>query len=190
MIDLLYLRLAKSAILSELDASYGFDKSEILEALPHLRENGASFVTLESGSDLRGCIGSIVAHRDLFSDIVSNAKAAAFRDPRFAPLSLDETMDLSVEVSLLSTPSEVVYSDFADLVSKVVPHKDGLILKHRHFSSTYLPQVWQSISDTSEFLLSLAYKAGANEQIFSEQPSIYRYRVTSIKKVWDSIEVL
>lgn len=187
MLDSIVLRVAKSAIFGEFDSSYNFDRDAVLKEHPFLNRDGAAFVTLKYDHNLRGCIGSIIAHRKLFDDIVHNALSAAFGDPRFRPLSVDELSHIELEVSVLSEPEILDYDDFDDLVKKVIPKVDGLILKHGVHQGTFLPQVWEQLPTPELFLEHLSLKAGANSSIYTEHPTIYRYRVNAIEKSFDQI---
>src|SRR6185436_6796016 len=109
---------------------------------------GATFITLTRDGRLRGCIGSLEAARPLGEDVAQNALAAAFRDPRFAPITAAEWPRCSVEVSLLSQPKPIRFADEADLLGQVKPGEDGLILQCDGRRSTFLPQVWEAIPDT------------------------------------------
>jgi len=122
---------------------------------------GAAFVTLHTrAGDLRGCIGSLVAHRALIDDVRANALAAAFEDPRFSPVTLREMPDLVVEISVLTAPEPLVYQGPEDLVCKLRPGIDGVILERGWNRATFLPQVWEQLPEPEEFLAHLCYKAG------------------------------
>lgn len=187
MIDAVVLRVAKSAILSKFDGSYSFDKETLLDKYPFLKKKGACFVTLEYSGNLRGCIGSIIAHRTLLDDIISNAISAAFKDPRFNPLSKEELSNLNLEVSILTPPEILEYEDYEDLLKKVTPFKDGLILNYGSYQGTFLPQVWDDLETPELFLEHLSYKAGTNPSVFAYHPSIYRYRVEAIEENFDEV---
>ena len=192
MVDPIVLRIAKTAILEQFDPqSYKIDKAALLAHYPFLAKEGAAFVTLNHAKALRGCIGSIVAHRQLLEDIIHNAKAAAFSDPRFDPLKEEEIDEhFMLEVSILSKPQLVEYSDYEDLKSKITPFKDGLILRYDRYQGTFLPQVWEQLPKVEQFLEHLSYKAGANPTIYAHHPQIYRYRVEHIKEAWHAIRAL
>ncbi|MFA7500895.1 MAG: AmmeMemoRadiSam system protein A, partial [Sulfurimonas sp.] len=160
MIDSVLLKIAKSAILEQFNDAYSFDKETLLNKHPFLNKEGAAFVTLKYNGHLRGCIGSIAAYRPLYSDIFQNAKAAAFKDPRFNPLSERELSQINLEVSVLSEPKILEYKDFNDLLTKVEPNVDGLIFKHNGYQGTFLPQVWEQLKSPKEFLEHLSLKAG------------------------------
>lgn len=187
IVDTIFLRIAKSVILSKFDDSYILDKEALVKKYPFLNKMGAAFVTLEYEHQLRGCIGSIVAHRKLLDDIIHNARSAAFSDHRFNPLKHTEFPQLTLEVSILSEPEVLDYNNFQDLVTKVIPKEDGLILQHDSYQGTFLPQVWEQIPDAKEFLEHLSIKSGASPSIYEEHPNIYRYRVDAIKDKFDDI---
>ncbi|MFP4344082.1 MAG: AmmeMemoRadiSam system protein A [Anaerolineales bacterium] len=132
-----------------------------LEALPdRLRQDGASFVTLTQQGQLRGCIGSLTAYRPLVVDVQENAVAAAFRDPRFPPLTAPELEKIRVEVSVLSKPQPLEHAGPEDLLSRLRPNVDGVVLERGWNRATFLPQVWEQLPQTEEFLSHLCYKAG------------------------------
>ncbi|MBU0632968.1 AmmeMemoRadiSam system protein A [bacterium] len=187
MLDNILLRIAKTAILNRFDADYKIDRADLFEEYPYLLKNGAAFVTLHYDNQLRGCIGSIIAHRSLLDDIVGNAVSAAFNDPRFSSLSVDELSHLKLEVSVLTEPELINYDDYTDLLTKITPRLDGLILKQGIYQGTFLPQVWEQLPSTEEFLEHLSYKAGANPSIYEEHPSIYSYRVDALEERFDEV---
>jgi len=187
MLDLILLQIAKTAILSQLDNTYSLDKKNILDKYPYLSKKGAAFVTLKYDNDLRGCIGSIAPRQSLLDDITHNAISAAFKDPRFNVLDINELPHLNLEVSLLSEPRLLEYENYADLLQKVRPNVDGLILQHDRYQGTFLPQVWEELQTTSLFLEHLSLKAGASPNIYNEHPDIYRYEVEHIEEKFDAI---
>ncbi len=127
----------------------------------HLREKGASFVTLTIGRELRGCIGALEAYQSLAHDVRDHAMAAALEDPRFPPVREDELNRIHIEVSRLTPPHPLDYKDAADLLSKLRPHIDGVILRDDYgHRATFLPQVWEKIPEPAEFLDNLCYKMG------------------------------
>lgn len=187
MVDRVVLSIAKNAIEYRLGVRKILDRLDLIKQYPFLDNYGASFVTLNKNGNLRGCIGSIVAHRKLIDDIYSNAVSAAFSDPRFNPITGDELSDLTIEVSILTKPQKLEYEDYLDLISKVTPHKDGVILKYGQYQGTFLPQVWEQLPDRREFLDHLSHKAGANPEIYKYNPEIYIYRVESVEDSFDAI---
>ena len=113
------LDIAKKSIEKKFDSNIKIDKTKLLTDFPELKENGATFVTLILDGQLRGCIGSLQPYRPLLDDLISNANAAAFEDPRFYELSLEEFKKVKIEISILSTPVEVIYTNIEDLKSKI-----------------------------------------------------------------------
>lgn len=190
MLDPVLLRIAKSVIISAFDNSYMFDNVALLEKYPFLKKAGAAFITLKFDHNLRGCIGSIVAHRSLYEDIANNAASAAFNDPRFHPLHVNELPHINLEVSVLTQPEILEYKDFHDLLEKVVPYVDGLILNYNGHQGTFLPQVWEELKTPKQFLEHLSNKAGLGSDVYDKHPTIYRYRVDAIEDKFEEIERL
>lgn len=140
-----------------------------------LRRQQASFVTLTHAGALRGCIGSLQAHRPLAADVAANARAAAFSDPRFPKLTAEEFAQVEFEVSLLAVPRRLVFADHADLIAQLVPAEDGIILECDGRRATFLPQVWSSIPDREQFVAQLKAKAGL-PAVASARCKLWRYR--------------
>lgn len=145
-------------------------------------EPAATFVTLTLDGRLRGCIGSLEAHRPLADDVRYNAQAAAFQDPRFAPLSADEFARVRVEVSRLTHAVPMRFSDEADLLGQLRPGTDGLVLEWRGRRATFLPQVWDSLADPREFLAQLKQKAGLARDFWDDDIRASRYTVQKWKE--------
>lgn len=125
-----------------------------------LRANGASFVTLTIHGELRGCIGALEAYQPLADDVREHAIAAALEDPRFPPVREAELSRIQIEISRLTRPVPLPYTDSADLLSKLKPHVDGVILRDGYRRATFLPQVWEKIPNPAEFLNNLCHKMG------------------------------
>ena len=119
-----------------------------------------TFVTLTIDGKLRGCIGNLTSNESLVSGVRRNAINAAFQDPRFSPLSLSELDRVSIEVSILSEPRPLYYRETADLLKKIRPDIDGVILRKGIASATFLPQVWEQLPQPQDFLTQLCLKAG------------------------------
>ncbi len=187
MLDNILLYIAKLAILTQFDETKKLSKNDLTSKYSYLQKQGASFVTLKYDGELRGCIGSIVSHRTLYDDIVHNAIASGFKDPRFKPLHVEELSSLNIEVSVLSEPKLLQYNDFEDLCKKLRPHVDGIILKHDIYQSTFLPQVWEQLQSPKLFLEHLALKAGSSLAIYEVHPEIYIYQVDAIQENFDAI---
>ncbi|MFT3850458.1 MAG: AmmeMemoRadiSam system protein A [Propionivibrio sp.] len=149
---------------------------------PALTNPAATFVTLTQDGTLRGCIGSLEAHRPLARDVAENAIAAAFRDPRFSPLGEDELGHTRVEVSLLEKPEPLDFKDEADALSQLRPGLDGLILTHGNRRATFLPQVWESLPEPQRFLSQLKLKAGLPAYFWDEDIALSRYGVQKWKE--------
>jgi len=126
---------------------------------PKYSERRGTFVTLTIDGNLRGCIGHIIPQESLIEGVRVNAINAAFRDPRFRPLSQKEWEEIKVEVSILTDPKPLQYSDADDLLNKLRPGIDGVIIKKGSFQATFLPQVWEQLPDKKEFLTHLCTKA-------------------------------
>ena len=154
--------------------------SEFEEIPAVLEENGACFVTLEINGELRGCIGSIIAHQSLIEDLIKNAHNSAFSDPRFDPLRLDEFDNTSISISLLSAPVKMHFKDEADLLSKITPFVDGLIIKDDGYQAVYLPSVWEQLPVKTMFLSSLKLKAGMSTKHFSKTFEAYKFKTEYI----------
>jgi AmmeMemoRadiSam system protein A len=127
-----------------------------------LREKGASFVTLTVDGELRGCIGALEAYQPLAQDVREHAVAAALQDPRFSPVCPTELNGIRIEVSRLTEPVALEYSSGEDLLRKLRPHVDGVILRDGFHRATFLPQVWEKISDPAQFLQNLCWKMGVD----------------------------
>jgi len=176
------IRIAKDAIMEELTGLSLIDRAKLLERYPWLGEMGAVFVTLNKEGHLRGCIGSIVAHRDLVDDVIINAKAAAFHDPRFESLSAEELEDLEIDISLLTIPHTLGYSDIEDLKAKIRPGIDGVILQQGHHQATYLPSVWKQLPEFEQFFGTLCQKAGLRADCLAYHPMIQVYQAEKIEE--------
>jgi hypothetical protein len=143
-----------------------------------LQQRCATFVTLRQSGQVRGCIGSLQPVRALGVDVRENAIAAAFRDPRFEPLDVAEFEATSVEVSLLSAGRRIAAADEGELVARLRPGLDGLILEYAGCRATLLPQAWEALGDPREFLAALKLKAGLPRDFWSPHLSVSGYTVT------------
>jgi AmmeMemoRadiSam system protein A len=143
-----------------------------------LWEYGASFVTLTIESELRGCIGALEAYQPLVEDVREHAVAAALKDPRFQPVNEGELNRIKLEVSRLTAPSPLEYSSNEDLITKLRPHVDGVILKDDHRRATFLPQVWEKIPNAADFLDHLCAKMGAKPNLWrNKKIQVFVYQV-------------
>lgn len=165
--------------------SAGLNKENLpkFEKVPEVfNQLGASFVTLEKNGNLRGCIGSIIAHNSLIDDLIKNAQNSAFYDSRFEPLQKDEFEELSIDVSLLSAPKKMNFKDEADLLSQIRPFVDGIIIKDGIYQAVYLPSVWEQLPEKELFLDSLKIKAGMPPKHFSDNFEAFRFTTEYIKE--------
>jgi uncharacterized protein len=178
------LQIARAAISNALGQPVALpepagDTSDVLQAL------GASFVTLNQQGQLRGCIGSLQAHRPLITDIQANAVAAALHDPRFAPLTLLELDITTVEVSVLSAMQPMTFVSEAHALAQLRPGVDGVVFEFGRYRSTFLPQVWEQLPDAAEFLAYLKHKAGLAPTFWAAEVRLQRYTVHKFKEVED-----
>jgi len=125
-----------------------------------LQTKSGTFVTLKSDNQLRGCIGSLAASASIVDGIRENALNAAFHDPRFPPLKKKELPGVHIEVSVLTEPVPLEYTDAEDLLAKLEPGVDGVIIRKGYASATFLPQVWEQLPQPESFLSHLCMKAG------------------------------
>lgn len=175
------LEIARVSILSEFDNTVKIDKDNLKKEFPFLNEEGACFVTLNLNGKLRGCIGSLIAHKSLIDDLISNAKSAAFSDLRFPRLTYEEFENIDIEISILTPPLRLEYSSIEDLKNKIIPNKHGVILECQNKSATFLPQVWEQIPNFDDFFTQLSLKAGFPSSCLYLNPSIYTYTVSKVK---------
>lgn len=171
------LKLCREVILSKLDK-----KNITIHQPPVFDEVGACFVTLKKYGNLRGCIGSIIAHKALISDLIDNAQNAAFYDPRFEPVERNEVEDLTIDVSILSDPKQMIFKDEADLLDQIVPYKDGIIIQDGRYKAVYLPSVWEELPEKEIFLKSLKMKAGMSPNHFSPNFKAFRFETEYIEE--------
>ncbi len=156
------------------------ERMELVRRFPELAEQRATFVTLTIDGRLRGCIGSILPQRALIDDVIENARAAAFKDPRFPPLSAEEFPRVAIEVSLLTLPRPLPYEDVADLRRKIRPGVDGVIIRFDGRQATFLPSVWEQLPDFEKFFEHLCLKAGLPADCLRLHPDVYVYQAEKI----------
>jgi AmmeMemoRadiSam system protein A len=169
------LKIAKDSI------AHGLTHGEALmvnaENYPaELQEIRATFVKLEIGGQLRGCIGMLDAFQPLVVDIAKNAFLAAFRDPRFSPVSAAETPNLEIHLSILSPSEPIIFTSEDDLIRQLRPHEDGLIMQEGGLRGTFLPSVWDSLPEPRQFLEHLKLKTGLPRHYWSDTLQVRRYR--------------
>ena len=171
------LNLCRNVILSK------FNRTTLYTGhAPVFNQLGACFVTLKKNNNLRGCIGSIIAHQPLINDIVEHSKDAAFRDPRFNPVEQNEVDSLTIDISILSEPEPMKFKDEQNLLEQIVPFRDGIIIKDKNRQAVYLPSVWEDLPDKVMFLNSLKMKAGLPPEHFSDTFEAYRFSTVYIEE--------
>lgn len=171
------LTLARSSIAEYLGAS-----SATPVQADWLNRTGATFITLKEHGRLRGCIGSLEARRPLIEDVRHNAVAAAFRDPRFPPLSGSELDKIEVEVSVLSEAVPLDFFDEQDALAQLRPNVDGIILEWGMHRATFLPQVWEDLPQPAIFISHLKNKAGLPDDFWSDDIKLSRYSAQKFRE--------
>lgn len=166
------LPLARSAIAAQLGLNHQADDDS-----PWLKRQGACFITLTREDRLRGCIGTLRAHRALAEDVKANAVAAAFRDPRFSPLSAEEFAAIALEISVLSALEPMRFSDEPDALRQLRFGVDGVVFEFGHHTGTFLPQMWEDLREPADFLAHLKYKAGLPPDFWDNEVKLSRYTV-------------
>ena len=162
----------------------GLDNQQIAitsKVPPVFNQLGACFVTLNINGRLRGCIGSIVAHQPLIIDLAQHAYDSAFRDNRFPPLTKEEYEKIDISISLLSPPTKMQFKDEQDLLNKIIPFEDGIIIRDGGHQAVYLPSVWEQIPNKVDFLNNLKIKAGLAPNHFSSTFEAFKYSTVYIK---------
>ena len=166
------LPLARAAIAAELGLSHAINEDR-----PWLKQHGACFITLKRDEKLRGCVGTLRPHRPLADDVKANAVAAAFRDPRFTPVTVGEFATVALEISVLSVLQPMSFSDEPDALKQLRAGLDGVVFEYGHHTSTFLPQVWDDFKEPSEFMAHLKYKAGLPPDFWDKDVRLSRYTV-------------
>ncbi len=156
------------------------DLDAVSESLQH---DGACFVTVTLGGELRGCIGSLEAQRPLVLDVRENAMGSACRDPRFPPVCPEELDNLHIEISVLSAPQPLSYDGPDDLIAKLRPGVDGVVVERDWHRATFLPQVWEKLPDPLQFIERLCYKAGLSPDAYRRPDlDVYTYQVEEFEE--------
>ncbi len=155
-----------------------------LAQLPEsLRQPGATFVTLTRKGELRGCVGALEAYQPLAEDVYEHALAAAVQDYRFPPVSPPEVAELEIEISRLTPSQPVEFQDWMDLLSRLRPNIDGVILVDGMRRATFLPQVWEKLPDPADFMDHLCLKMGVNADLWRyKMMKVYTYQVEEFKE--------
>lgn len=157
------VKLARKTIMDKLGLKIASDKArQLSDALTdnRFKENCGTFVTLKIDGRLRGCIGSLNSNESIRTGIRRNALNSAFRDPRFPPLTVDEFEHVDIEISILTKPKPLEYTDYSNLLAQLRVNIDGVIIRKGRYSATFLPQVWKQLPEPDIFLSHLCTKAG------------------------------
>ena len=142
-----------------------------------LCEKKATFITLKMHGQLRGCIGILEPLRPLVEDVAYNAFAAAYEDRRFNPVEREEIDLLSIHISILNTPEAIHFDSEQDMIAQLKPGEDGIILIAGSRKATFLPSVWESMKNKTEFIEYLKQKAGLDKHYWAPDIKILRYSV-------------
>lgn len=147
---------------------------------PSLQAQRSCFVTLQNAGSLRGCVGNLTPRGTLYAAVMDNARGAAFRDTRFAPVELDEIPKLDIEISVLSLPEQLLFGSPEELLGKLRPGEDGVVLNLGGRTVTFLPQVWRKFPEPSQFLTALARKAMLPHDAWRDpEATVMAYQVES-----------
>lgn len=172
------LKLARDAIASS------FTKSPLpVQDIPaNCLEKRACFVTLTQEGQLRGCIGHLAPTQELYKDVIDCARAAAFGDPRFAPLQKGGLDKIKIEVSILSLLKKLDLSGQDAILEYFKENKPGVIIKKGPRQATFLPQVWDGLPNPADFLAQLCQKAGLPRDEWENDLEIETYDIEKIKE--------
>lgn len=176
------LKIAREAISAAVNKE-PLNKIDLNCLSNNLQKDGASFVTLTINGRLRGCIGALEASQPLALDVQEHAVAAALEDYRFSHVSADEVPLINIEISWLTPSKRLDYTDSSDLMSKLRPGTDGVLIKDGPRRATFLPQVWEKISDCEDFLSHLCVKMGERPDLWQQKHlEVYTYKVEEFKE--------
>ena len=158
------------------------DNSKLSDKL--LSKQAATFVTLLKQGDLRGCVGSLIAKKMMYEDVINNTLLAGFGDPRFEPLKEKEIKDVVIEISVLSEHKPYIYDNTDELLDKIKSGKHGVIVQKDFAQATFLPQVWRDIPSKNDFMNALCRKAGLDEKAWHEPDiEIFYYEIENFSEI-------
>jgi hypothetical protein len=176
------LKLARQALIAAVQGKPP-PVLEISAMTPTLLAQGAAFITLTEHGQLRGCIGALEPYQSLAEDVREHAASAAVEDYRFQPVKESELAEIAIEVSRLTLPKTLSYVGPDDLVAKLKPGVDGVILRDGMRRATFLPQVWKDIPQPAEFLSNLCWKMGASPDLWKRKHlDVLIYQVQEFKE--------
>lgn len=147
-----------------------------------LFDKGAAFVTMTVNGSLRGCIGTVVPYQAVALDVALNAYEAAIKDSRFQSIKPEELPNIAIDISLLTGYEKIDFSGEKDLLAKIRPNVDGLIIRDGDRQGLLLPSVWQQLPNKQDFLNNLKLKAGMSPTYWSDHIKVYRFRTLEIKE--------
>lgn len=164
-------------------ASEGGEQSVIepMSEMSNLHKTACCFVTLIKNDCLRGCIGNLLPTMPLFRDVIKNTLSAMYDDPRFGKVTIDEIDDIQIQLSILSSLKLMPVESEADLLKKITPFVDGIVLQEGSNRGTFLPSVWESLPDPVDFIRHLKQKAGLKSNHWSDKIEIKRYSVLKLE---------
>jgi AmmeMemoRadiSam system protein A len=174
----LLLAIARGAVAERFGATV-----MLVPERPWLRKLAATFVTIDCGERLHGCIGSVEPRRSLLEDLRNNAVLAAFHDPRTRPLRADELELVTFSVSVLGPRTPIEFDDEADARRKLRPHVDGVIFNYAGHRGLFLPQVWETLPERGAFLDNLKRKAGLPTTFWDARVTLERFEVTKFAEL-------
>ncbi len=181
------LRLVRETIGQRLGLIESVDQTGLEE--DELQQDLATFVTLKIDGRLRGCIGNLEATGPLLQSLSTNARQAAFHDHRFAPLSPEEFDRVSIDISILTRPQRLEYKGADELLRRLRPGIDGVILNKGRSRATFLPQVWEQLPRPPQFLEHLCLKAGLHRSAWQDPDvEIYLYQVQIFEEGTDAVD--
>ncbi|MEM5815298.1 MAG: AmmeMemoRadiSam system protein A [Candidatus Aenigmatarchaeota archaeon] len=151
-----------------------------------LDEKRGVFVTIykkvNNQNYLRGCIGLPYPTKPLIEGIIEVAVSVT-QDPRFPPLSPNELKDIFLEVSILTKPEKIEGKDYKEILEKIKPFKDGIIIKKGIRSALFLPQVWDELPKKETFLSQLCVKAGLSPSEWTKEGmEFYKFQAEIIEE--------
>ncbi|MBT7073278.1 MAG: AmmeMemoRadiSam system protein A [Anaerolineae bacterium] len=177
------LKIARRALEEKICGDEHLPLNAETQATPLLQADGATFVTLRIKGELRGCVGTLEAYRPLTQDVRKHALAAALNDHRFLKVQAHELDQIDIEISRLTPPAPLDYIDADDLLKKLRPNIDGVIIKDGHRRATFLPQVWEQLPKTEDFLYHLCKKMGGSGNLWQDKKlDILIYQVEEFKE--------
>ncbi|MGF1680023.1 AmmeMemoRadiSam system protein A [Photobacterium makurazakiensis] len=190
MSAILYQSLNKGELTQLLDIAREAIRSHFSTGIPKLPQldlygkkllqPGACFVTLKVDGQLQGCLGTTAAHSPLVLEVHNKARASAYQDRRFMPLTEEQLDNLNIEISVLSQPQPLSIQSEQELIDYLEKNKVGVILSDKYQQALFLPQVWESLPKPVDFIRQLKIKAGWNTVYWSPTMQVKTFKVNSI----------